>query len=206
MTLPLLGVLAAYALGATPTSHWVARGIHGLDLRREGSGNLGATNTFRVLGPRVAVPVLLADVAKGWIPAFAFPLVDGFGTEGWALLYGGAAILGHSFSFWVGFRGGKGVATATGVFLALAPWALLVAFALWVGMVAATRLVSLASVAAALTLVVTVQWTPHGGGPALPYFAAGIALFVIWTHRGNIARLVRGEEPRVGAPKGGVES
>ena len=202
MIVPSLGVLAAYGVGATPTSHWVALGLYGLDLRNEGSGNLGATNAFRVLGPGVAVPILLVDIFKGWLPAFAFPLLLGLG-EGWALAFGAAAVLGHSFSFWVGFRGGKGVATATGVFLAVAPWALLLAFTVWVAVVATTRLVSLASVLAAATLAVVVHWTPHSGGEILPFFTLGVALFVFWTHRGNLARLARGEEPRLGAPKGG---
>lgn len=201
---PVLGILAAYVLGATPTSHWVARAVHGVDLRREGSGNLGATNTFRALGPSAAVPVLLVDILKGWIPAYAFPLVDGSAAPTWALVYGGAAVLGHSFSFWVGFRGGKGVATATGLFLAVAPWALLVACIVWTGVVAATRLVSLASVLAALALALGVHWTPAGAAPGVPVLAAAVAVFVVWMHRRNLVRLVRGEEPRLGVPRGGT--
>ena len=118
---PYALVLLAYVVGATPTSFWVGRYGYGVDLREMGSGNLGATNTFRVLGGKAALPVMVVDIAKGWLPVFLFPQVDGSAAWTWALAYGAAAIVGHVFSFWVGFRGGKGVATSGGVFLALAP-------------------------------------------------------------------------------------
>ena len=114
-------LLAAYLIGAVPTSYLIGRMARGIDLREHGSGNLGATNAFRVLGWRLALPVLLIDVFKGWFPAFVFPRLDGAGWE-WALAYGAAAILGHVFSVYVNFKGGKGVATGAGVFLALAPF------------------------------------------------------------------------------------
>ncbi|TVP55300.1 MAG: glycerol-3-phosphate acyltransferase, partial [Gemmatimonadales bacterium] len=144
--IPLLLVLAAYLLGATPTSFWVGRAISGRDLRREGSGNLGATNALRVLGWKAALPVLVVDLAKGWAPVALFPLIDGSAAPWLALLYGAATIIGHVYSFWVGFRGGKGVATSAGVFLALAPWALLAAFAVWLVAVVVSRMVSLGSI------------------------------------------------------------
>lgn len=190
-------VAAAYVLGATPTSHWVATWFYGRDLRREGSGNLGATNTYRVLGLRAALPVFLADVFKGWAPAALFPtLVPG--DPGWAAAFGGAAVLGHVFSFWVGFRGGKGVATASGVFLALAPWATLVAFALWIGAVFSTRYVSLGSILAAIAIPAGVMLLPHRGGSAVVVLSFALSGFVIWAHRANIRRLLRGEENRFG--------
>ena len=108
---PIAWVLAAYFAGSIPTSYVVGKSF-GVDLRREGSGNLGATNVYRTMGLRTAVPVGLVDVAKGWFPAWAFPLLDGAAASGWAAAYGAAAILGHTFSCWVRFRGGKGVATA----------------------------------------------------------------------------------------------
>ena len=97
----------AYLLGATPTSLWVGRGIYGKDLRTLGSGNLGATNTFRVLGWKAALPVLLVDVAKGWFPVWYFPQIDDQAGPAWAIAYGAAAIVGHVFSFWVRSRTGK---------------------------------------------------------------------------------------------------
>ncbi len=196
--IPALLLVAAYLVGATPTSYWVGRGISGKDLRNEGSGNLGATNALRVLGWKAALPVLLVDIVKGWAPVVFFPLIDG-STASWALAYGAATIVGHVFSFWVGFRGGKGVATSTGVFLALAPWAILVAFLVWIGAVAATRMVSLGSILAAATLPVATWFTPHEAGT--PVFALALALFVIWAHRANIARIARGEENRFGSAK-----
>ena len=198
---PLLLLVVAYLLGAIPTSFWVARAVYGIDLRHEGSGNLGATNTFRVLGWKAALPVMLVDVAKGWLPAWLFPALDGARWE-WALAYGAAAILGHVFSVWVRFRGGKGVATSAGVFLALAPWAVLAGFAVWLAVVLTTRIVSLGSILAALTVPVAVLLTPHQGGDALLAFTVALALFVLWAHRANVVRLLRGQEHRFGRRPG----
>ena len=189
-----LFVALAYLVGATPTSYWVGRAVHKIDLRKHGSGNLGATNTFRVLGWRAALPVILVDVAKGWIPAAYFPLWDGADPLGWSLVYGAGAILGHVFSVYVGFRGGKGVATSAGVFMALAPWAVLIAGVLWGVVVLLTRIVSLGSLLAALVLPVAVYATNE---PRVElWLSIGLALFVIYAHRSNIRRLVRGEENR----------
>lgn len=198
MTLPLLLTLGAYVLGATPTSLWVGKGLFGVDLREKGSGNLGATNTLRVLGWKPALPVVLIDVAKGWVPVTFFPLLAPGLGDGWLLAFGGAAILGHVFSFWARFRGGKGIATSAGVFVALAPWALLVGLGIWIVLVASTRYVSLGSIGAALALPVAVGLTPHAGGDATLWFSVGLAAFVIWAHRANIGRLIRGEENRFG--------
>lgn len=199
--IPALLALAGYVVGATPTSYWVGRGLSGRDLRKEGSGNLGATNTLRVLGWKAALPVLLVDIAKGWVPTALFPLVDGSADPRWALLYGASTIIGHVFSFWVSFRGGKGVATSSGVLLALAPWALLVSFVVWAGAVGSSRMVSLGSILAAAVLPVAVALTPHRAGDATLAFTVGLAVFVIWAHRGNIRRIVRGEENRFGSSR-----
>lgn len=195
---PYLYLVAAYLLGATPTSLWVGRTCYGVDLRKEGSGNLGATNTFRVLGAKAALPVVLFDVFKGWLPAAWFAAWAGQAAFSWTLAFGGAAIAGHVFSIWAGFRGGKGVATSAGVFLALAPWATLAALAAFVLLVWRTRIVSLGSLAAAVVLPAAVTLTPHRGGDALLYFSLALAAFVIWAHRSNIRRLLRGEENRFG--------
>lgn len=200
---PLLFLLAAYLLGATPTSLWVGRSLHGVDLRKEGSGNLGATNTFRVLGWRAAVPVLLFDIFKGWLPVVAFPGWAGVQSLSWTLSFGAAAILGHVFSIWVGFRGGKGVATSGGVFLGLAPWGALISAAVFFALAFGTRIVSVASMAAALVLPAAVALTPHRGGAGTVAFSGALALFVIWSHRSNIRRLMRGEENRFGGPRDG---
>jgi acyl phosphate:glycerol-3-phosphate acyltransferase len=189
---PWLLLAASYLLGAVPSSYLVGRLARGIDLRQHGSGNLGATNTFRVLGWRLSLPVLAYDIVKGWAPVALFPLLDGSTAWGWALAYGVAAVLGHVFSVFVRFRGGKGVATGAGVFLALAPPAAILALAVWGGLVWATRIVSVGSIAAALVIPPAVYLT-QGPGPVL-WLALGLALFVVVAHRANVARLVRGEE------------
>lgn len=192
-------LLAAYLVGAVPTSYVVGRTVRRLDLREHGSGNLGATNAFRVLGWKAAVPVMLVDVVKGWVPTVWFPLWDGAPALEWALAYGAAAIIGHVFSPYVGFRGGKGVATGAGVFMALAPWAVLIGFVVWGVTLTLSRIVSLASILAALVLPVAVFATNE---PPLELgLATALAAFVIYAHRANIRRLLRGEESRFGRRK-----
>lgn len=194
MSWPWLFLALAYLIGATPTSFAVGRALHGVDLRKHGSGNLGATNAFRVLGWRAALPVVVVDVFKGWLPAAYFPRWDGTEPAEWALAYGAAAILGHVFSVYVRFRGGKGVATSAGVFMALSPWAVLIAGAVWGVVVVLSRVVSLASLVAALVLPLAVYVTNE---PRLEvWLSIGLALFVVYAHRSNIRRLVRGEENR----------
>ena len=198
---PFVLLLLSYLLGSLPTSYLVGRAIYGVDLRRVGSGNLGATNTLRVLGWKAALPVVLVDVGKGFLPVWTFPRISP-APWGWALAYGAAAILGHAFSVWVRFRGGKGVATSAGVFLGLAPWAVLAGFAVWTATVFTTRIVSLASILAALTVPVMVWLIPQPGGRSLLPFTLALAAFVIWAHRANLRRLVRGEEHRFGRDRG----
>jgi len=197
---PFLLLVLAYLLGSIPTSQLVGRLGYGVDLTREGSGNLGATNTFRVLGWKAALPVVVVDVGKGWLPAWLFAQLDTSPAWTWALAYGAAAIAGHVFSVWVRFRGGKGVATSTGVFLALAPAALLAGFTIWLLVAFSTRIVSLASLAAAASVAAAV-WIlpPPRGALALRAFTLLLAAFVFWSHRANIRRLVRGEENRFGS-------
>lgn len=194
----------AYLLGATPTSYWVGKAVHGVDLREHGSGNLGATNALRVLGWKSAVPVIVVDIAKGFVPVWFFPGLAQLSFE-WSLAFGGAAILGHMFSVWVGFKGGKGIATSAGVFLALAPWAVLGGFLVWAVVAFGTRYVSLGSIGAAASLPVLVYFSPHQGGASLLVFTAVLAVFVIWAHRTNIRRLLRGEENRMGRKPADVE-
>jgi glycerol-3-phosphate acyltransferase PlsY len=203
---PVLLLTLSYLAGAVPTSLWVGKGVYGVDLRLTGSGNLGATNTLRTLGWRAALPVMVLDVVKGWLPVWLFPRLlatpELAPDLGWTLAFGAAAVLGHVFSVWARFRGGKGVATSAGVFLALAPWATLVAFVVFFGVALATRIVSLGSLAAAATLPFAVMLTPHVGGNALVAFTVALAAFVIWAHRSNLRRLLRGEENRFAGSRG----
>ncbi len=204
---PFVLLALAYAAGATPASLWLGKAVYGVDLRTKGSGNLGGTNTLRVLGWKAALPVILMDIGKGWFPVWYFPQIQqGTSAAGWALAYGGAAVLGHVFSFWVGFKGGKGIATSAGVLLALAPVAVSVCIGLWLGVVALTRVVSVASLSAALTLPVAVYFFPPGEGTAILWFAGALSFLAIWAHRSNIGRLMRGEEGsfRKIAPEGGA--
>jgi glycerol-3-phosphate acyltransferase PlsY len=196
---PLLGVLIAYVAGSIPFAYLAGRITRGIDLREHGSGNLGATNVLRVLGAKIAVPVLLLDAAKGALPVLLLPRMTASPHPDWAALaYGVAAIAGHArpvFLLWRG--GGKGVATAAGVFLALAPVATLVAFVTFLAVLLGSGYVSLGSMVAALALVVALAAT---AGPPAPIFWVGavVAAFVFWTHRANIGRLRRGEEHRFG--------
>lgn len=189
-------VLLSYLIGSIPSSYLAGKLARGIDLRQHGSGNLGATNTFRVLGARVAAPVMIFDIAKGFIPTAFFPRWDGSPVWSWALLYGAAAIVGHVFSLYLRFKGGKGVATATGVFLALSPVAMLIATAVWVLVLRIGRMVSLASVLAALVLIIALLLTESRTEVLL--LGVGVSLFVIVMHRSNIGRILRGEEHRFG--------
>ncbi len=199
---PVFLLLLAYVIGSTPSSFWIGRVFYGVDLRTKGSGNLGATNTFRILGWKAAVPVALLDLLKGWFPVWLFPQRDHSALWEWTLAYAAAAILGHVFSFWVRFKGGKGIATSAGAFLALSPWAVLSALVVWIGVTFSTRMVSAGSLAAAVALPLALFFVPHKGGDTLLLFTAALAAFVFWAHRSNIRRLMKGEESRFGKKKG----
>jgi len=194
---PIVGVLISYLAGSIPSAY-VAGTFRGVDLRKHGSGNLGATNVVRVLGAKIGAVVFLADLLKGFLPVYFLPrYTETLRPEVWALVYGVAAIAGHVKPiFLLGKGGGKGVATATGVFLALAPVPVLVTNAVWITVFYFTRYVSLASLLAAAVLPVAIlAWTRN---PQSAVFIASviIASFVFWTHRANIGRLRRGEEHR----------
>ncbi len=194
-------MLAAYVAGATPSAYWIGRAFHGKDLRTLGSCNLGATNAFRVLGWQAALRVVVVDIFKGFAPVWWFPGLDDQTAVWWTVAYGAAAIVGHVFSFWVRFRGGKGVATSAGVLAAVAPVAALAGFVAWVVALLVTRTVSVASIVAALTVGVAGLFIP-GIGVSGRVFFGFIALFVVWAHRSNIRRLLAGEEPRIDATFG----
>jgi glycerol-3-phosphate acyltransferase PlsY len=198
---PWLLLAAAYLWGAIPASYLAGKS-RGVDLRLHGSGNLGATNTFRVLGAKVAAPVMVFDILKGFLPVLLFRQWDGAADWRWELGYGAAAIVGHVFPVYMGFKGGKGVATAAGVFLALAPLAIGVAIAVWLAVLTVSRMVSAASLAGAVALSVVLAVAPAPGGHGeIRFLGWAIAAFVIFAHRGNVGRILRGEEPRFGRGK-----
>jgi len=189
-------LLASYLLGAIPTSYLVVRLVKGQDLRRLGSGNLGATNLYRTLGWRYAIPVGLFDLLKGAVPVLVFGPRAG-GGEAIPLVLGVAALLGHVFSVFVNFQGGKGVATGAGIVLGLAPAAFLAAFAAWALVVAATGYVSLGSMIAAVLLPPAVYLLqPERRG--LVWLFALVAALIVFFHRANIKRLLAGTEHRFG--------
>jgi glycerol-3-phosphate acyltransferase PlsY len=196
---PLLALAISYAVGSIPFAY-LAGAASGVDLRKQGSGNLGATNVFRVLGWKIGILVFLADALKGALPVLLLaPRIAAPGDPIlWALGCGVAAILGHVRPLYLGFRkGGKGVATASGVFFALAPLPMLVTFAVFVALVLGTGYVSVGSLVAAL-LLPTLLLITHGAASPLFIVSVAIACFVYWTHRPNIGRLRRGEEHRFG--------
>ncbi len=195
-------VAGSYLLGSIPTSFWVARAFKGIDLRTVGSGNLGATNLFRVLGWRVAVPVAAFDCAKGAVPVAVIAPWAGLGLAGAAAL-GLVALLGHVCSVFVGFRGGKGVATGAGVVLGLAPVAFVVVLAIWAGVLRFSGYVSLASISAAVALPPAV-WVLDASRRSLVGWFVGVAAVVVWMHRDNIRRLLDGSEHRFGRNAGAV--
>ena len=196
---PAFGLLLGYLLGSIPFAYLAGKLTRGIDLRQHGSGNLGATNVYRTLGAKIAGVVLALDTLKGALPVLAvLRYAEGDRLLPWAIGAGIAAIVGHArpiFLLWRG--GGKGVATAGGVFLALAPIPTLVSMVTWGIVVFLSGYVSLASLAAAAALPVVLLFTV---GPRSPLFAVSVfvAVFVFWTHRANIGRLRRGEEHRFG--------
>jgi glycerol-3-phosphate acyltransferase PlsY len=196
VSIPVAGVwlAAAYLLGATPTSYVAGRLARGLDLREHGSKNLGATNAFRVLGWRWAIPVGVIDIAKGTIPVAVFG-AWAHGAPAFPVFLGLAAVLGHMFSPYVGFKGGKGVATAAGMFLALAPLAVVFALPVWGVCLWVSGYVSLSSILVAALFPVLVLITPHAGSPAI-IASICLAALIVYSHRANIRRLLDGTENR----------
>jgi len=177
-----------------PTGLWLGRWLRGVDIRQAGSKNIGATNTMRVLGKRLGAVALTADIAKGLIPVIAFARLSP-GDAQLPILCGIAAILGHTFSLFIRFRGGKGVATSAGVFLGLATWPALIAVGVFAVVVAITRMVSAGSVCAAVALAVSVWFFPLS--TVIRVVTGIVALLVIVKHRENIKRIMKGEESKI---------
>ena len=196
--------MIGFLLGGLPSGLWIGR-ARGVDLRTVGSRNIGATNAYRVLGARWGISVFLLDAAKGFLAARAPLLIASLGamavTPGMlltgALAAGVAAILGHVFSPWLGFRGGRGVATSLGVFLSIVPVPTLLAFALWTALVLVSRRVSVGSIGAALAYPALVFLLLHGDPHRilLTSITALVSILVIVRHKANIERLLTGTEP-----------
>lgn len=189
----IIVVVVAYLLGSIPFGYLIVRGKSGADIRETGSGGTGATNVSRRAGKMAGVLTLLLDAAKGCIAVLIAKTVSG---DDWVIAAAAiAALVGHIFPVWLGFRGGKGVATGVGIFLVLAPVALLCAGVVFVAIVMLTRYVSLGSITAAVLIPVLVWWQSDSQ-PLLLAAVAGAAL-IVFAHRGNIQRLMSGTESRI---------
>ncbi len=196
--------LAAYLLGSIPTGFLVGK-ARGIDIRAVGSGNIGATNVLRALGKPAGIAVLLADALKGWTAVVGMTRLvltlfggspDGSEREGYAILAALCAILGHNYTCWLGFKGGKGIATSAGVLIALVPWALLIILSTWVVLFAITRIVSVGSLAASFALPFASWFTTRSW--TLTVVTGAMGALAIYKHGPNIRRLLAGTEPRLG--------
>lgn len=199
----VVAILMAYLIGSIPTSVWIGRIFYGIDVRTKGSGNAGATNTIRVLGYKAGIPVLIFDVLKGWLAVFIaryfwqdtfqFPdFVD------FRILLAIAAVIGHVFPVYVGFKGGKGIATLLGVGIALFPASAAVAVLVFALTLIISGYVSLSSIIASVTFpVVEVLILGHNQYISLIILSIAVAIFVPLTHRKNINRLLKGEESKL---------
>lgn len=192
-------LILAYLLGSIPSAVWFGKWFNGIDVREHGSGNAGATNTIRVLGYKAGIPVLLFDVFKGFLAVKLVGWLHLPGISGTSLVYveigaAIAAVTGHVFPLFAGFRGGKGVGTLAGVGIALYPLAFLMVLGIFIVVLAIFRYVSLASVTAALLFPLVVIYVTGETRPPMVLLALAVALFIPVTHRKNIRRLFKGEE------------
>lgn len=194
MYFDFLYIFVAFFLGSLPFGYWLGR-LRGLDVRQQGSRNTGATNVGRVLGKKWGFLVLALDIGKGWI-AVTLATQIGHAGDPTAVATAVVAVLGHVFSPWIGFRGGKGVATSAGVLLALAPWVGLSVIAVWGVVFLMGRIVSVASLVAATAFPFLVLGLDPGR-PLLQGAALGLTGLVWIRHRDNLVRLFRGEESKV---------
>lgn len=197
-----VSILVSYMIGSIPTAVWVGRKFYGIDVRTRGSGNAGATNTIRVLGWKAGIPVLLIDVFKGLAAVLLVdPMIqftDGDPVKAYVLLAASvAAVLGHTFPLWAGFKGGKGVATLLGVGFGLFPMAALVALLIFIVVFAVTRYVSLASLTAGISFPFLVFFIFPANHWIFYVLAVSVAIFLPITHRKNILRLIQGTENKI---------
>lgn len=204
----ILTCLISYLAGSLPTGHLAGK-LRGIDIRAAGSGNIGATNVFRVLGRTAGVAVLAIDGVKGfaaarWAPLLVAQFFQGASRENLALAAGAAVVVGHTCPCWLRFKGGKGIATSAGVGMAWAPAACLTTLGIWGVVFITTKYVSVASIVAAVVLPVAV-WC-FGGGTNMTLVMTAMAVLAIYKHKGNIGRLIKGTENRAGKPKNPISA
>jgi acyl phosphate:glycerol-3-phosphate acyltransferase len=195
-------IVLAYLIGSIPTSVWVSRHFFDIDIRDYGSGNAGATNTYRVLGPRWGTFVMIMDMLKGIVAVKLALLLPEYADSEVQLQnlqtgLGLAAVLGHIFPIWAEFRGGKGVATLFGLVLGISPWTALSCVGIFVLVLYLTRFVSLSSILASIAFPVFILVIFNVDNPLYRVFAIAVALMVLLTHQKNIGRLLKGSESKV---------
>jgi glycerol-3-phosphate acyltransferase PlsY len=195
-------LILAYLIGSIPSAVWVGRTFWGIDVREYGSGNAGATNTFRVLGKKAGIPVLIMDILKGFLAVKLANVMGNYLPDtqqyiNFKLILGVCALIGHIFPIYVGFRGGKGVATLLGVLSAVQPQAALLCAAVFVIMLLVTHYVSLSSMIAAISYPAVLMFRFNETLPTVNIFAMAIAILVLITHQKNIERLLKGTESKV---------
>ena len=199
----LLLVLLSYLTGATPSAVWIGKIFYNTDVREYGSGNAGATNTFRVLGIRAGIPVLILDILKGSLAVlyiYLIPDLSSFSLElvfEHKLAFGISAVVGHLFPVYTGFRGGKGIATMLGVLIALHPLAAFFSFCIFIFVFFISRYVSLASIVASIAFPFFIIFVLNSTINSLNLFAIFVPILSLITHQKNIERLIRGEETKV---------
>jgi glycerol-3-phosphate acyltransferase PlsY len=193
-----LTAIVSYLLGSIPTGYLVAK-ARGIDIRSVGSGNIGATNVFRILGKTAGITVLLIDALKGFVACRFVAFGPDAPSEAHRMIAGLFAILGHNYTCWLRFKGGKGIATSAGVLLALVPAGFAIALSTFLIVLALSRYVSLSSIAASAILPIGV-WLA-GGSPRMIVLTAFLGAMAIYKHRGNIRRLMAGTESRIGQKK-----
>ncbi|HRH02898.1 MAG TPA: glycerol-3-phosphate 1-O-acyltransferase PlsY [Bacteroidia bacterium] len=202
----ILYLLIAYLMGSIPTSVWIGQYFYNIDVREFGSGNSGATNTFRVLGYKAGIPVLIIDVLKGWTSVKLADFISGFpaGSEqlvNLELVFAVAALMGHVFPVYVGFRGGKGVATLLGIVLALNTTAALISLGVFIVVFVATKYVSLSSIIASFAFPNVVIFAMDSRVPSMVIFSMFITVIVLVTHQKNIERLLSKKESKISLRK-----
>ena len=199
----ILLVLLAYLTGAFPSAVWVGKIFYNTDVREYGSGNSGATNTFRVLGKGAGIPVLFLDIFKGWLAVYYVHLIPNFTDLSPELFFenqlafGIAAVIGHLFPIYTGFRGGKGIATMLGLLIGLHPQAAFFSFCVFVVIFIISKYVSLASMIGSLAFPFFVMFVLNSTNGSLNLFAIFVPILSLITHQKNIERLIRGEETKI---------
>jgi len=190
-------LVLAYLIGALPSSVWIGMKFYDTDVREHGSGNAGATNTFRVLGKRAGIIVLILDILKAWIAVSLLSVLAGNESIEFQLTLGLVAVLGHIFPIYIGFRGGKGIASLLGVIISIHPMAALISIGVFLLTLIISRFISLSSMFAACAFPVLIVYYFNESNNSLIIFSVMVAVLVIFTHKKNIERLFKNEESKV---------